>query len=107
MTGRSTLRSSIIFSMIDSKGEKWFSSISPQMSDNKYFCKASVQDEKFAYLSDKLVLVEMTCLLEKKGITPRLGGSTGMIFGRSFQFINGQGWAITFQSGKWPEIFDG
>jgi hypothetical protein len=32
MTGRSTLRSSIIFSVIKSRGEKWFSSISPQMS---------------------------------------------------------------------------
>jgi hypothetical protein len=32
MTGRSTLRSSNIFSVIKSKREKWFSNKSPQMS---------------------------------------------------------------------------
>jgi hypothetical protein len=47
MTGRSTLRSSII----------------EQIANNRYFGKASVQDEKFVYLRDKLVLVEMTSLL--------------------------------------------
>jgi hypothetical protein len=62
------------------------------------------------YLRDKLVLVEMTSLLEKEEITPRLGGSTDMllIYGQSFSSSeNGPGWAVTFQSGKWPKISDG
>jgi hypothetical protein len=37
------------------------------------FGKASVQDEKFAYLKDKLRLVEMTSLLENEVITPQVG----------------------------------
>ena len=94
MTGRSTLRSSTIFSVMKSRGEKWFSSISPQMSRYKYFGKASVQDEKFAYLRDKLGLVETTSLLKKEVITPRLGGSNDMllIHGQSFFSLkNGPG----------------
>jgi hypothetical protein len=35
--------------------------------------------KKFVYLRDKLGLVEMTSLLEKEVITPRLGGSTDML----------------------------
>jgi hypothetical protein len=40
----------------------------------------------FAYLRDKMVLMEMNSLLEKEDITPRLGGSTDMllIYGKSF-----------------------
>jgi hypothetical protein len=37
------------------------------------FGKAYVQDEKFVCLKDKLRLVEMTFLLEKEVITPRVG----------------------------------
>jgi hypothetical protein len=46
----------------------------------------SFQDEKFAYLREKLGLVDMTSLLKKEEITPRLGGSTDMllIYGQSF-----------------------
>jgi hypothetical protein len=52
--------------------------------------------------------MEMTSLLEKEEITPRLGGSTDMIYGQSFSSSkNGLGWAVTFQSGKWPKIYDG
>jgi hypothetical protein len=36
------------------------------------------------YLRDKLVLVEMTSLLENEEITPRLGGSTDMFMGSHF-----------------------
>jgi hypothetical protein len=52
----------------------------------------------------------MTSLLEREVITPRLGGSTDMllIYGQSFSSLeNGPGWAVTFQSGKWPKISDG
>jgi hypothetical protein len=37
------------------------------------FGKASVQDEKFAYLRDKLRLMVMTSLLEREVITPQVG----------------------------------
>jgi hypothetical protein len=62
------------------------------------------------YLRDKLGLVEMTSLLEKEVITPRLGGSTDMllIYGESFSSLeNGPRWAVPFQLGKWFEIYDG
>jgi hypothetical protein len=52
----------------------------------------------------------MTSLLKKKEITPKFGGSTDMllIYGQSFSSSeNGPGWAVTFQSEKWPKIFDG
>jgi hypothetical protein len=61
------------------------------------------------HLRDKLVLMEMNSLLEKEEITPRLGGSTGMllIYGKSFSSSkNGLGWEVTFQSRKWPNIPD-
>jgi hypothetical protein len=54
--------------------------------------------------------VETTSLLEKEVITPRLGGSTDMLFiyGQSFSSTeNGPGWAVPFQFGKWFEISDG
>jgi hypothetical protein len=37
------------------------------------FGKSFVQDEKIAYLKDKLRLMEMTSLLEKDVITPQVG----------------------------------
>ena len=37
-------------------------------------CKASIQDERVCIL--KMELVEMTSLLKKEEMTPRLGGST-------------------------------
>jgi hypothetical protein len=42
--------------------------------------------KKFAYLRNKLGLVEMTSLLKKEEITPGLGGSTDvlLIYGKSF-----------------------
>jgi hypothetical protein len=51
----------------------------------------------------------MTSLLKKEVITPRLGGSTDMLFiyGQSFSSSkNGPGWAVPFQSRKWFEISD-
>ena len=54
--------------------------------------KASIQDEKFAYLKNKAGLVETTSLLKKEEITPRLRGSTDMllIYGQSiFNSKNG------------------
>jgi hypothetical protein len=54
--------------------------------------------------------MEMTSLLEKEEITPSLGGIIDMslIYGQSFSNSeNGPGWAVTFQSGKWPKIFNG
>jgi hypothetical protein len=59
------------------------------------------------YLRDKLGLVEMTSLLKKEVITPRLGGSTDMllIYGQSFSSSkNGPEWEVPFQFGKWLEI---
>jgi hypothetical protein len=53
--------------------------------------------------------VETNSLLEKELITPKLGGSTGMIliYGQSFfSSKNGPGWAVPFQFGKWFKIFD-
>jgi hypothetical protein len=50
----------------------------------------------------------MNFLLEKEEITPRLGGSTDMIYGQSFYSLeNGQGWAVTFQIKNWAKISDG
>jgi hypothetical protein len=42
--------------------------------------------KKFAYLRNKLGLVETTSLLKKEEITPRLGGSKDvlLIYGKSF-----------------------
>jgi hypothetical protein len=65
--------------------------------------------KSFLYLRKNLVLVEMTSLLEKEEINPRLGGSTDMIliYGQSFSILeNGPGWEIIFQSRKWPKISD-
>ena len=53
--------------------------------------------------------METTFLLKKEESTPRLGGSIDMllIYGQSFSSSeNGPGWAVTFQSGKWPKISD-
>jgi hypothetical protein len=50
---------------------KYYISIDEQIAN--IFGKAYVQDEKFAYLKDKLRLVEMTSLLENEVITPRVG----------------------------------
>jgi hypothetical protein len=68
------------------RGEVVLQYISTDEQISRYFGKASVQDEKFAYLRDKLGLVETTSLLKKEVITPRLGGSTDMllIYGQSF-----------------------
>jgi hypothetical protein len=52
--------------------------------------------------------MEMTSLLEKVVITPRLGGSTDMllIYGQTFSsFENGPGW-VAFECRKWFEISD-
>ena len=62
------------------------------------------------YSRNKSGLVDTNSLLKKEEITPRLGGSTDMllIYGQSFfSSENGLGWAVTFQSGKWPKISDG
>jgi hypothetical protein len=42
--------------------------------------------KKFAYSRNKIELVEMTSLLKKEDITPRLGGSIDvlLIYGQSF-----------------------
>jgi hypothetical protein len=42
--------------------------------------------KKFVYSRNKMDLVEMTSLLKKEEITPRLGGSTDvlLIYGQSF-----------------------
>jgi hypothetical protein len=48
--------------------------------------------KKFVYLRNKLGLVEMTSLLKKKDITPRLGGSTDVLLiyeGSFFSMKNG------------------
>jgi hypothetical protein len=57
-----------------------------------------------------LGLMEMTSLLEKEVITPRLRGSTYMllIYGQSFSNSkNGPSWTVPFQFRKWFEISDG
>jgi hypothetical protein len=83
---RSTLRSSITFSVMKSRKEKWFSNIyiSTNEQISKHFGKASVQDERVCVL--KLELMETTSLLKKEEMTPRLGGSTDvlLIYGQSF-----------------------
>jgi hypothetical protein len=48
--------------------------ISTDEQIRKHFGKASIQDERVCVL--KLDLMEMTSLLKKKEMTPRLGGST-------------------------------
>jgi hypothetical protein len=42
--------------------------------------------KKFVYSRNKLELIEMTSLLKKEEITPRLGGNTDVLFiyGQSF-----------------------
>jgi hypothetical protein len=53
----------------------------------------------FAYLRNKLGLMETTSLLKKEEITPRLGGSTDvlLIYGKSFfSSKNGPGRAVPF-----------
>jgi hypothetical protein len=83
---RSTLRSSITFSVMKSRKEKWFSNIyiSTDEQISRHFGKASVQDERVCVL--KLELVETTSLLKKEEMTPRLGGSTDVLltYGQSF-----------------------
>jgi hypothetical protein len=54
--------------------------------------------------------MEMTSLLKKEEMTPRLGGSTDvlLIYGQSFfSSKNGLGLAVPFQFRKWFEISDG
>jgi hypothetical protein len=89
-----TLRSSITFSMMKSRKEKWFSNIciSTDEQIRRYFGKASIQDERVCVL--RMELVEMTSLLKKEDMTPRLGGSTDvlLIYGQSFFSLqNGPG----------------
>jgi hypothetical protein len=83
---RSTLRSSITFSVMKSRKEKWFSNIyiSTDEQISRHFGKASVQDERVCVL--KMELVETTSLLKKEEMTPRLGGSTDVLltYGQSF-----------------------
>jgi hypothetical protein len=85
---QSTLRSSITFSMMKSRKEKWFSNIYIYISTDeqisRHFGKASIQDERVCIL--KLELVETTSLLKKEEMTPRLGGSTDVLLidGQSF-----------------------
>jgi hypothetical protein len=67
--------------------------ISPQMSrEADILVKASVQNERVCVL--KLELVEMTSLLKKEEMTPRLVGSTDVLLidGQSFFSLkNGSG----------------
>jgi hypothetical protein len=65
--------------MMKSRKENWFSNIyiSTNEKISKYFGKASVQDERVCVL--KLGLVEMTSLLKKEEMNPRLGGSTDVL----------------------------
>ena len=82
-------------------------SIDEQIAD--ILVKPLSKMKKFAYLRNKLGLVETTSLLKKEEITPRLGGSTDvlLIYGQSCSSSkNGRGWAVPFQSGKWFEIYD-
>jgi hypothetical protein len=80
------LKSSITLSVMKSRKEKvvfqYISSTDEQIS--KQFGKASVQDERVCVL--KLELVEMTSLLKKEEMTPRLGGNTDVLLidGQSF-----------------------
>jgi hypothetical protein len=76
---QSTFRSSITFSMMKPRKEKWFSNIyiSTDEQIRRHFGKASVQDERVCIL--KLELVETTSILKKEEMTPRLGGSTDVL----------------------------
>jgi hypothetical protein len=58
--------------------------ISTDEQISRHFGKASVQDERVCVL--KLELMEMTSLLKKEEMTPRLGGSIDvlLIYGQSF-----------------------
>jgi hypothetical protein len=51
--------------------------ISTDEQISRHFGKASLQDERVCLL--KMELVEMTYLLKKEEMTPRLGGSTANI----------------------------
>jgi hypothetical protein len=54
-------------------------------------------------------LMEITSLLKREVITPRLGESNDMllIYGQSFSSLeNVPGWEVTFQSRKCPNIYD-
>jgi hypothetical protein len=66
------------------KGEVVLQYISTDEQISRYFGKVSIQDERVCVL--KLELVEMTFLLKKEEMTPRLGGSTDvlLIYGQSF-----------------------
>jgi hypothetical protein len=60
------------------KGESGFPiHISTDEQISRHFDKAYVQDERVCVL--KLELVEMTSLLKKEEMTPRLGGSTDVL----------------------------
>jgi hypothetical protein len=80
------LKSSITLSVIKSRKEKSGSPIhiSTDEQISRHFGKSSVQDERVCVL--KLELVEMTSLLKKEEMTPRLGGSTDVLLidGQSF-----------------------
>ena len=58
--------------------------ISTDEQISRHFGKASIQDERVCVL--KLELMEMTSLLKKEEMTPRLGGRTNvlLIYGQSF-----------------------
>jgi hypothetical protein len=62
-----------------SRKEKGFSNIyiSTDEQISKHFGKASVQDERVCVL--KLELMETISLLKEEEMTPRLGGSTGVL----------------------------
>ena len=77
-----------------------------QWSNSRYFGKASIQDEKFVYLRNKLGLVETNSLLKKEEITPRLGGSTDMLLIYEQSFSNAKNGPVPFQFKKWFKISD-
>jgi hypothetical protein len=63
---------------------------------------------KFAYLRDKLGIVEITPLAEREEMALQVGRGIdiSLIYGQSFSSLeNGPGWAVSFQFGKWFEIF--
>ena len=72
-------------------GSPIYISIDEQIS--RHFGKASVQNERVCVL--KLELVETTSLLKKEEMTPKLGGSTDVLF------IYGQSF---FQIEKWSRM---
>jgi hypothetical protein len=60
--------------------------ISTDEQIRRHFGKAFFQDERFCVL--KLELMEMTSLLKKEEMTPRLGGSTNVLLIDGHTFFN-------------------